>query len=282
MVKVTLACAEEDVADLRLHFLLEGAVSAHAYLEVGAVGAHHIDESFGQFVAVFLIDPPFDGLYDFGMREREDVVPAAGIASVCREEAAVVQSLEGDAEVVAAGVHGIFEVLECPDAQAVALSLDDVQSAHSYVSVAGEVEISVGTEDGEHLVARGVDGVAYVFHASESVLSEGDAPNVEAALSAWHIAGEVEPSAVGRYGWVSIAGECVFADLQELWFAPRSIAACAGIDFGIAWIVGIVGAAREVHRLAVGREAADAFFVFAVELAFSRFGLIPLPLVIFS
>ena len=112
MIEIPLAGAKQDIIDQRLHFLFEGAVATHAQLEVSAVVAHHVDESFGQFVAVLLVDPTLDGERHLGMFEGQDVVPSASIATIGGEVAAIVQTLEGDAEVVAAGIHRVFEVLD--------------------------------------------------------------------------------------------------------------------------------------------------------------------------
>ena len=150
------------------------------------------------------------------------------------------------------------------------------------MSVAGEVEVAVGAEDGEHLVARCVDGESDVLHAAHAVVGERDAPDVEAALSAGHVAGEVEPTSVGRDGGMGEAGECVLADLQELGLAPGGVAAGAGVNLCVAGIVGVEGADGEVHRLSVGREAAGAFLVLAVEVTLGGFGLFPLAFVVLA
>ena len=114
------------------------------------------------------------------------------------------------------------------------------------------------------------------------MVGNSDTPNVETALSAWHIAGEVKPIAVGRYCGMGIAGEGVLADLQQLWRAPGSITSGTSEYLSIAGVVRIVGATCQIHRLAVGREAAGSLFVFAVEFAFCRLGLFPFAFVVFS
>ena len=69
MVQITFAGAQEDVFHVGLYLLCEAAVALYAKLEIGAVVAHHIDQSLGQFVSVLFIDPSLDGLDDLGTVE---------------------------------------------------------------------------------------------------------------------------------------------------------------------------------------------------------------------
>ena len=101
MVEIAFACGHEDVVYSRFQLLLERSVAAYGESSVGAVVAYHVYEAFGQFVAVFFVDPAFDGLYDFGAFERHDLIPASAVAAIGGEVAAVVWAFEGHAEVVA-------------------------------------------------------------------------------------------------------------------------------------------------------------------------------------
>ena len=133
------------------------------------------------------------------------MVPSAGIASAAAEKALVVQALESHAEIVPGAVHGVLQVLDVPLLCGVALGAEEVQPAHSGMSVAGKEEVAVGTEGGEHLVTRGVDDRSQVFHGSQSVFAQSDAPDIQSAHSAGHIAYEIEPHSVWRHGWMGIA-----------------------------------------------------------------------------
>ena len=78
------------------------------------------------------------------------------------------------------------------------------------MSVRREVQVAVGSEDGEHLVALRIDGFTHVLHTTQSTLGDGDAPDVQSTHTAWHIADEVEPVAIGRNSRMGITGQCVF------------------------------------------------------------------------
>ena len=191
MMKITLAGSQEDIVDVGFYFLLERAIAANTQFEICAVVANHIHKTFRQFIAVFLIDPALNRLYDLRMFERHNVVPASGITSVCGKITTVVKPFEGHPEVVAIGVHRVFEVFECPNSQAVANTFNDVQPTHADMSVAGEIEVSVWAKRREHFVARRVDRMTNIFYTAKSMLCDGNTPDVESALSARHVACKV-------------------------------------------------------------------------------------------
>ena len=283
MVQVSLAGSQEDVAYAWFHVLGERAVALEGQFQVGSIVAHHIDESFGQFIAILLVNPSRHGIRDFRTLEGHDVVPSAGIASARAEVAAIVHSLEGHAEIVAAAVHRVFQVGDVPGLfllRAVQLCAEEVQSSHSWMAVAAEVKISVGTEGGEHLVAFRVDGSAHVFHAAQCAVGQRDAPDVQPSQSARHIADEIEPVSIGADSRVGIAREGILADGEQRRLAPRGIASLAGVYLGIARVVGVVGAAGQIHRFPVGAETDGSFVVLAVQFALHALHGHPFPLVV--
>ena len=79
---------------------------------------------------------------------------------------------------------------------------------------------------------------------------------------------------------MGVAGEGVGREFQFLGLAPGGIAALAGVYLGIAGIVRVVGAACQVHCLAVGREAAGPLLIVAVHLPLALLRLRPVALVI--
>ena len=280
MIEIAFASSQEDIVDFRLHFLLETAVTSNAKLQVGSIVANHIDKSFGQLVAVLLVNPTLDGLDDLGMLETHDVVPTPCITSVCAEVPAIVQAFEGHSEVVSAGVHGVLQVLKRPIAKAVLYGFDDVQTAHAHMSVTREIEVSIGTERWEHLVARRVDRPSCILHTTKPVVGQGNLPDVETSLTSWHVACEVEPITIRTDGRMSITGERVFRDLQQLWLAPSGITTGTGVDLGKTGIICVISADCQVHRLAIRREATSTFLVFAIQVALYSFNRFPLAFIV--
>ena len=135
MVEESLAGAQEDVVDAGLYLLYKRAVASHADLLIRTVVAHHINQSGRQFVAVFLINPTLHGLYHLCFLKRVDMVPSARIATIAGEVAAVVQSFEGHAEVVAGRIEGEARMLQLFEVGGV-FQNKDIQSAHAGMSVA--------------------------------------------------------------------------------------------------------------------------------------------------
>ena len=86
------------------------------------------------------------------------MVVASGVAAVRTEITLVTLSLEGHTEVVALGVHREAEVLHFPF-----FGHKEIESSHAGMTVRGEIEVTVGSEGGKHLVTRGVDGFAEVL-----------------------------------------------------------------------------------------------------------------------
>ena len=199
VVQESAAGGQQHVADARCCHVGERAVRAHAELVVRAVVAHQVYLCRRQFVSVHFVDPSLDGLHDFGVLEAVDVVPSASVASVGTEESAVVRAFERHAEVVGLRVERIARVFQFVSSCAlVNLCDEDVEAAHARMAVARKIEVAVGTEGREHLVARRVDGVAQILNTTESAAAqELDAPDVESALAARHVRTEVEPLAVG-------------------------------------------------------------------------------------
>ena len=267
MVEIAPAGGEKEVAHAGLHRLLERTVGKHAYLLVRAVAAHHIHHCIGQFVAVLLIHPALHRLQHFGIREFENLVPAASArGAVGRKETSVVQALERDAEIVGKGVHWRRQVLYLPHvAHSVLSGAVKVESAHAAAPVAGEIEFAVGAERREALVARRVNGRAEVFNSPNAVTGcDAGAPKVEAAHTARHVRGEIEPAAIGRGGRVGVGGECVGGDFKGLGLAPCRIGAVGSPYFCHTGILRIGAAHGEVHRFTVGRKGTSPFVEISV------------------
>ena len=135
------------------------------------------------------------------------------------------------------------------------------------MAVAGEVEVAVGAEGGEQLVAGRVDGCAQVLGTARLVVGQQScAPDVVAPQTAGHVAHEVEPLAVGRHSRVGVAGERVLGNAHLGGLAPGGIAAAGSHDGGVARIVGIGLALGEVHRPAVGGEGAGPLVEVGIQL----------------
>ena len=213
MVEIAFTGAQEYVAHMRLYFLCEGTIASHTQLQIRTIIAHHIHQSFGQFITILLIHPSLHGLQYLGTFEGHDMVPSSCISSAGTEIAPVMESLKGHSEVVPVAVHRVFEVLHGPLSCAVAKGLEDVQSAHAGMSITGEVQFPIGAEGGEHLVARGVDRFSHVLGSSQSVFGERYSPYVQSTHPSGHVAYEVYPLPIGTHGRMSITGECVLAYL---------------------------------------------------------------------
>ena len=112
VVEIALTSAEQDVVNLWLHLLFEGSVSPDTELEIRTVVANHIDKTFRKFVAVFFVNPTLDCKYHLRMIKGHDVIPPSGITTISGEVAAVMHSFKCYAEVIAAGVHRITQVLD--------------------------------------------------------------------------------------------------------------------------------------------------------------------------
>ena len=78
------------------------------------------------------------------------------------------------------------------------------------MAVGGEVEVAVGSEGGEHLVAGGVDRFTEILQTADLIAMDLTAPDVESSQATGHVADEVEPLSVGRDGGMGETGEGVF------------------------------------------------------------------------
>ena len=221
MVEESLAGGKHHIAHAWRDHIGERTVAAHGECFVGAVVANKVHFGSGELIAVHLVDPTLDGLYNLWVFEAVDMVPAAAVATIRAEVATIIRTLKGHAEVIALRVKriaGVFQNI------AAGLRVDgcdeDIETAHARMAVAREVEVAVGSEGWEHLVARSVDGVAEVFNASHPTGRQADAPDVETALATRHVGAEVEPLSIGRDSRVGIAGERVAGYLHLRGLAP--------------------------------------------------------------
>ena len=158
---------------------------------------------------------------------------------------------------------------------------EDVETSHSRVAVAREVEVAIGSEGREHLVARRVDGVAQVLNATECSSYESDSPNVKSTLSTRHIRTEIEPLAIGRDGGVGVAGECVVGDFHFRRFPPCGVRAVGLHDLRIARIAGVGNTLGEIHLATIRAERAGSFVEVGVQSSADGFGAAPLAFVVF-
>ena len=148
------------------------------------------------------------------------------------------------------------------------------------MAVAGEIEVAIGTERGEQLVAGGVDGCTDILHRTDAARGQFGTPDVVATQTAGHVADKVEPHAVGRHRGMGKGGERVLRHLEDGGLAPRGIAALRGGYLGIARIGGVGLAHRQVHGPEVGREGTGPLVLLGVEFAVYRLGLGPFALVV--
>ena len=135
------------------------------------------------------------------------------------------------------------------------------------MTITREIEIAIGAEGGEHLVAWGVYRLAYVFCiAYIAVVLYPASPDVKSAHAAWHIADKIQPLTIRTDGRVGKARQCVVRNHQFFGFAPCGITTARFHNLGISRIVGVGKALRQIHGLTIGRETACALVVNRVQL----------------
>ena len=82
MVQESLACGQQQIVDIGLDDVGKRPLAGHAQGLVGAVAAHDAHLCGRQFVAIHLVHPSLDGLYNLWILKSVDVVPAPRVASV--------------------------------------------------------------------------------------------------------------------------------------------------------------------------------------------------------
>ena len=82
MVQESLACGQQQIVDIRLDDVGKRPLAGHAQRLVGAVAAHDAHLCGRQFVAIHLVHPSLDGLYNLRILKPVDVIPAPCVASV--------------------------------------------------------------------------------------------------------------------------------------------------------------------------------------------------------
>ena len=226
-IEIAFAGGQEKIADASFEGFFKRTVGEDTDFLVGTVAAYHVDLRLGELIAILLVDPSFDSLEDFGIGELEELVPSSSTSAARRGEvASIVQSFEGDAEIVGRRIHGGRKVSHVPGVcNGVLTGPIEIEASEAIVaSVGGEIEFSVGTECGEAFVACSVDGGTEVFYESHAVFTAYfHSPDVKAAIAAWHVGGEIEPTPVGRHGGMGIGRKGVGRYLHLRGFAPFGV-----------------------------------------------------------
>ena len=107
LVEETITGGEEDVFHTWIDNLFERAVATHTETFVGAVRTHYAHLGRMEFIAIHLIHPALDELDYLRIFKRIDMVVASAVITTGREETTIMGSLEGHAEIVGIGVHGV-------------------------------------------------------------------------------------------------------------------------------------------------------------------------------
>ena len=125
------------------------------------------------------------------------MVVTPGIVAVGGEETPLVDTLEGDAEVVAVRVDGRAHVLDVPVLGAVEGRTEDVEATHSGVSVGGKIQRYRVSDIGKQFITRCVYLGTKVLHGTEVVAVDACPEDVLTPLPTHGVGDEVEPAAVG-------------------------------------------------------------------------------------
>ena len=142
------------------------------------------------------------------------MIPSAGIATIRREEAPVEQSLESHSEVIALRVERVSGMLYRPGLLARSPDIgiwfcdEDVESAHTWMSVRREVEVAIGTECWEFLISGSINRFTHILYGDYIASgSELCAPYIKSSHSPRHVRSEIEPT--------SIWGNCGMSEIRE-------------------------------------------------------------------
>ena len=116
------------------------------------------------------------------------MIVASSVFSVRAEETLIVETFESHSEVIGFCIQRIAGVGEFIfPGGGIHFGDIDIESAHSHMTVAAEVEVAVRMEGREHLIAWCVDRFAQVLYAAQSGRSDTHSPDVESAFSARHV-----------------------------------------------------------------------------------------------
>ena len=264
-----------------MNHLFERTVTLDGKFQVGAVVAHHIYLCCRQLVAFHLVNPSFNRLYDFRTIKRIDMIPSFSVAAITGEEAAIMNAFKRTTEVIALRIERIARMFDVPSAVFTHFGDIDIQTAHSVsVSVAGEIEVAIGTEGGEFFIARRVDRCSDILDATIASSCDANAPDILAAFAARHVADEIQPVAIRREGRVGEIGQCVFGEFHLRGFSPCSIRAVAHGDGGIAGIRRVGDTLGDKHLTIVSRECWRTLVEFGIQACTDGFWLTPFPFVV--
>ena len=142
------------------------------------------------------------------------------------------------------------------------------------MAVAGEVQQAVGAHVGETLITLGIDLRPHILQGTVLVL-EVNAPNIGAALSARHVAGEIEPLPVRADSRVAVVAQGVGGDFKLLRCTPLGLTAATGVNLDHRWPV-LPHGTCQIHGRAVGGESGGSLVVLGIQSAVHHLGSRPL------
>ena len=117
------------------------------------------------------------------------MIPTSAVTTIAGEEASVVLSLKSHSEVIALRIERIAWMLYGPSAcQRVGFGDEDVKSAHAGMTVGRKIQVAIGSEGGEFLVAGSIYRFTHILYGNH-VARGGElcAPYIESSHSPRHI-----------------------------------------------------------------------------------------------
>ncbi len=131
------------------------------------------------------------------------MVITLAVATIAAEKTTLAFA-EGNAEIIASRVYGTTHVGDTPATRFGQFGTENVKAAVTGMAVGGKIQYRIGTHIREHLIAGSVYPLAKIFQRTDTLL-EVDSPYIAATASAGHVAGKVQPVAVGRNSRMTIA-----------------------------------------------------------------------------
>ena len=114
-IEITIARCQEDIPHPRLYLLFKRTIGLHGKFEVGAITSHHLHLCRWKFISILFVHPTFHSEQAFRIGELKYFVPSSTSGRAWWWEiTTIVESIKGDAKIIACWIHGCRQMLHLP------------------------------------------------------------------------------------------------------------------------------------------------------------------------
>ena len=196
------------------------------------------------------------------------MVISTRIIAIGTKKAAFLISSKRDAEIITGRVDRCFHILDVPLARTIQSRFENIQSAHSRMSVRSKIKRYGIPHVRKHLITWCIDIRPQIFHRPEVTPRDTRPKKVFASITSYCIRHKIQILAIRRYRRMAESRHRIFYDICPSSFSPFGTAAGRYIDFRSTRPFRILCAIGVIHRIPVFGKRRRSLVKLGIHLVF--------------